>query len=168
MHLTVEHFFTDSVDTPLFTKKVRLDSSPRSWRRSMSLTRPSGMTFLNLVNTLSISTDLLCGPLQLLYSSTQSTVLALTCASSFSSAAKDFIRNMMQKNPHMRYSTEQALRHPWWVSIISFVSSEHFISCFESYFHFSLNSSPREMTWLDYDKNKKPTILYWRNWSKSQ
>lgn len=31
----------------------------------------------------------------------------------FSSAAKDFIRNMMQKNPSMRYSPEQALRHPW-------------------------------------------------------
>ncbi|KAM9855681.1 calcium/calmodulin-dependent protein kinase IGb [Aulostomus maculatus] len=30
-----------------------------------------------------------------------------------SESAKDFIRNMMQKNPHMRYSTEQALRHPW-------------------------------------------------------
>lgn len=31
----------------------------------------------------------------------------------FSSAAKDFIRNMMQKNPSMRYTPEQALRHPW-------------------------------------------------------
>lgn len=30
-----------------------------------------------------------------------------------SESAKDFIRNMMQKNPNMRYSTEQALRHPW-------------------------------------------------------
>ncbi|XP_061760329.1 calcium/calmodulin-dependent protein kinase type 1D-like [Nerophis ophidion] len=30
-----------------------------------------------------------------------------------SDSAKDFIRNMMQKNPHMRYTTEQALRHPW-------------------------------------------------------
>uniref|UniRef100_A0A665TXV6 Calcium/calmodulin-dependent protein kinase IGb n=1 Tax=Echeneis naucrates TaxID=173247 RepID=A0A665TXV6_ECHNA len=30
-----------------------------------------------------------------------------------SESAKDFIRNMMQKNPSMRYSTEQALRHPW-------------------------------------------------------
>ncbi|XP_060914071.1 calcium/calmodulin-dependent protein kinase IGb [Labrus mixtus] len=30
-----------------------------------------------------------------------------------SDSAKDFIRNMMQKNPSMRYSTEQALRHPW-------------------------------------------------------
>ncbi|XP_053173439.1 calcium/calmodulin-dependent protein kinase IGb [Scomber japonicus] len=30
-----------------------------------------------------------------------------------SESAKDFIRNMMQKNPHMRYSTDQALRHPW-------------------------------------------------------
>nr|XP_057908356.1 calcium/calmodulin-dependent protein kinase type 1D-like isoform X2 [Doryrhamphus excisus] len=30
-----------------------------------------------------------------------------------SESAKDFIRNMMQKNPHMRYTTEQALRHPW-------------------------------------------------------
>lgn len=31
----------------------------------------------------------------------------------FFSAAKDFIRNMMQKNPKMRYTTELALRHPW-------------------------------------------------------
>ncbi len=23
---------------------------------------------------------------------------------------------MMQKNPEMRYDTEQALRHPWWVT----------------------------------------------------
>ncbi|XP_051914038.1 calcium/calmodulin-dependent protein kinase IGb isoform X1 [Hippocampus zosterae] len=30
-----------------------------------------------------------------------------------SESAKDFIRNMMQKNPLMRYTTEQALRHPW-------------------------------------------------------
>ncbi|XP_051961646.1 calcium/calmodulin-dependent protein kinase type 1D-like isoform X1 [Xyrauchen texanus] len=30
-----------------------------------------------------------------------------------SESAKDFIRNMMQKNPKMRYTTEQALRHPW-------------------------------------------------------
>ncbi|XP_044065945.1 calcium/calmodulin-dependent protein kinase IGb isoform X1 [Siniperca chuatsi] len=30
-----------------------------------------------------------------------------------SESAKDFIRNMMQKNPSMRYTTEQALRHPW-------------------------------------------------------
>uniref|UniRef100_A0A672YPQ8 Calcium/calmodulin-dependent protein kinase IGb n=1 Tax=Sphaeramia orbicularis TaxID=375764 RepID=A0A672YPQ8_9TELE len=30
-----------------------------------------------------------------------------------SESAKDFIRNMMQKNPHMRYTTDQALRHPW-------------------------------------------------------
>ncbi|XP_059384366.1 calcium/calmodulin-dependent protein kinase type 1D-like isoform X4 [Carassius carassius] len=30
-----------------------------------------------------------------------------------SESAKDFIRNMMQKNPKMRYDTEQALRHPW-------------------------------------------------------
>uniref|UniRef100_A0A3P9LXB4 Calcium/calmodulin-dependent protein kinase IGb n=2 Tax=Oryzias latipes TaxID=8090 RepID=A0A3P9LXB4_ORYLA len=30
-----------------------------------------------------------------------------------SESAKDFIRNMMQKTPSMRYSTEQALRHPW-------------------------------------------------------
>lgn len=28
-------------------------------------------------------------------------------------SAKDFIRNMMQKNPNLRYTTEQALRHPW-------------------------------------------------------
>ena len=27
--------------------------------------------------------------------------------------AKDFIRNMMEKNPTKRYTTEQALRHPW-------------------------------------------------------
>ncbi|CAL8368247.1 unnamed protein product [Lota lota] len=30
-----------------------------------------------------------------------------------SESAKDFISHMMQKNPSMRYSTEQALRHPW-------------------------------------------------------
>ncbi|XP_023116689.1 calcium/calmodulin-dependent protein kinase IGb isoform X2 [Amphiprion ocellaris] len=30
-----------------------------------------------------------------------------------SESAKDFIRNMMQKNPNMRYTTDQALRHPW-------------------------------------------------------
>ncbi|XP_030623449.1 calcium/calmodulin-dependent protein kinase IGb [Chanos chanos] len=30
-----------------------------------------------------------------------------------SESAKDFIRNMMQKNPKMRYTAEQALRHPW-------------------------------------------------------
>ncbi|KAK9954603.1 hypothetical protein ABG768_016655 [Culter alburnus] len=30
-----------------------------------------------------------------------------------SDSAKDFIRNMMQKNPKMRYDTDQALRHPW-------------------------------------------------------
>ncbi|XP_034392400.1 calcium/calmodulin-dependent protein kinase IGb [Cyclopterus lumpus] len=30
-----------------------------------------------------------------------------------SDSAKDFIRNMMQKNPSMRYSTDLALRHPW-------------------------------------------------------
>ncbi|TRY95669.1 hypothetical protein DNTS_026200 [Danionella cerebrum] len=30
-----------------------------------------------------------------------------------SESAKDFIRNMMQKNPKMRYDTEKALRHPW-------------------------------------------------------
>ncbi|KAG5282668.1 hypothetical protein AALO_G00058540 [Alosa alosa] len=30
-----------------------------------------------------------------------------------SDSAKDFIRNMMQKNPKMRYTTDQALRHPW-------------------------------------------------------
>uniref|UniRef100_A0A3Q2PGG6 Calcium/calmodulin-dependent protein kinase IGb n=1 Tax=Fundulus heteroclitus TaxID=8078 RepID=A0A3Q2PGG6_FUNHE len=30
-----------------------------------------------------------------------------------SESAKDFIRNMMQKSPSMRYSTDQALRHPW-------------------------------------------------------
>uniref|UniRef100_A0AAY4C8F8 Protein kinase domain-containing protein n=1 Tax=Denticeps clupeoides TaxID=299321 RepID=A0AAY4C8F8_9TELE len=30
-----------------------------------------------------------------------------------SESAKDFIRNMMEKNPKKRFSTEQALRHPW-------------------------------------------------------
>ncbi|CAL9703160.1 unnamed protein product [Knipowitschia caucasica] len=30
-----------------------------------------------------------------------------------SESAKDFIRNMMQRDPSMRYSPEQALRHPW-------------------------------------------------------
>ncbi|KAB5546498.1 hypothetical protein PHYPO_G00072780 [Pangasianodon hypophthalmus] len=30
-----------------------------------------------------------------------------------SESAKDFIRNMMQKSPNLRYTTEQALRHPW-------------------------------------------------------
>ncbi|MBN3303365.1 KCC1G kinase, partial [Amia calva] len=30
-----------------------------------------------------------------------------------SDSAKDFIRNMMQKNPKTRYTTEKALRHPW-------------------------------------------------------
>ncbi|XP_046896682.1 calcium/calmodulin-dependent protein kinase IGb isoform X2 [Hypomesus transpacificus] len=30
-----------------------------------------------------------------------------------SESAKDFIRNMMQKNSSMRYTAEQALRHPW-------------------------------------------------------
>ncbi|XP_064161671.1 calcium/calmodulin-dependent protein kinase type 1D-like isoform X1 [Anguilla rostrata] len=30
-----------------------------------------------------------------------------------SQSAKDFIRNMMQKNPDMRYTTKEALRHPW-------------------------------------------------------
>ncbi|XP_056129037.1 calcium/calmodulin-dependent protein kinase IGb [Lampris incognitus] len=30
-----------------------------------------------------------------------------------SESAKDFIRNMMQRNPNMRYTTDQALRHPW-------------------------------------------------------
>jgi calcium/calmodulin-dependent protein kinase I len=29
------------------------------------------------------------------------------------STAKDFIRNMMEKNPKNRFTTEQALRHPW-------------------------------------------------------
>lgn len=37
----------------------------------------------------------------------------LMCVVVFSSAAKDFIRNMMQKNPSMRYTPELALRHPW-------------------------------------------------------
>ncbi|XP_012689947.1 calcium/calmodulin-dependent protein kinase IGb isoform X2 [Clupea harengus] len=30
-----------------------------------------------------------------------------------SESAKDFIRNMMQKDPKMRYTTDLALRHPW-------------------------------------------------------
>uniref|UniRef100_A0A8B9KZ74 Calcium/calmodulin dependent protein kinase IG n=1 Tax=Astyanax mexicanus TaxID=7994 RepID=A0A8B9KZ74_ASTMX len=30
-----------------------------------------------------------------------------------SESAKDFIRNMMQKNPKLRLTTDQALRHPW-------------------------------------------------------
>ncbi|KAL4658657.1 calcium/calmodulin-dependent protein kinase type 1G-like [Arapaima gigas] len=30
-----------------------------------------------------------------------------------SASAKDFIRNMMQKNSKLRYTSEQALRHPW-------------------------------------------------------
>ncbi|XP_061120116.1 calcium/calmodulin-dependent protein kinase type 1D-like [Syngnathus typhle] len=30
-----------------------------------------------------------------------------------SESAKDFIRNMMEKNPLKRYNTDQALRHPW-------------------------------------------------------
>ncbi|XP_029549250.1 calcium/calmodulin-dependent protein kinase type 1D isoform X1 [Salmo trutta] len=30
-----------------------------------------------------------------------------------SESAKDFIRNMMQKHPNKRFTTEQALRHPW-------------------------------------------------------
>ncbi|XP_028654960.1 calcium/calmodulin-dependent protein kinase type 1D-like [Erpetoichthys calabaricus] len=30
-----------------------------------------------------------------------------------SESAKDFIRNMMQKNPKMRFTCDQALRHPW-------------------------------------------------------
>lgn len=30
-----------------------------------------------------------------------------------SESAKDFIRNMMQKNPAKRFSTEEALAHPW-------------------------------------------------------
>ncbi|XP_036447555.1 calcium/calmodulin-dependent protein kinase type 1D-like isoform X2 [Colossoma macropomum] len=30
-----------------------------------------------------------------------------------SESAKDFIRNMMQKNPKLRYTSDQALRHPW-------------------------------------------------------
>ncbi|XP_039652833.1 calcium/calmodulin-dependent protein kinase IGa [Perca fluviatilis] len=30
-----------------------------------------------------------------------------------SESAKDFIRNMMEKNPTKRFLTEQALRHPW-------------------------------------------------------
>lgn len=33
------------------------------------------------------------------------------------STAKDFIRKMMEKNPTKRYLTEQALSHPWWVSV---------------------------------------------------
>ncbi|XP_072512618.1 calcium/calmodulin-dependent protein kinase type 1G-like [Salminus brasiliensis] len=30
-----------------------------------------------------------------------------------SESAKDFVRNMMQKDPELRYTTEKALRHPW-------------------------------------------------------
>ncbi|RVE72865.1 hypothetical protein OJAV_G00043460 [Oryzias javanicus] len=30
-----------------------------------------------------------------------------------SESAKDFVRNMMEKNPMKRFTTEQALRHPW-------------------------------------------------------
>uniref|UniRef100_A0A3P9LTU5 Calcium/calmodulin-dependent protein kinase IGa n=1 Tax=Oryzias latipes TaxID=8090 RepID=A0A3P9LTU5_ORYLA len=30
-----------------------------------------------------------------------------------SESAKDFVRNMMEKNPLKRFTTEQALRHPW-------------------------------------------------------
>ncbi|XP_015254728.1 PREDICTED: calcium/calmodulin-dependent protein kinase type 1D-like [Cyprinodon variegatus] len=30
-----------------------------------------------------------------------------------SESAKDFIRNLMEKNPTTRFTTEQALRHPW-------------------------------------------------------
>ncbi|XP_066527743.1 LOW QUALITY PROTEIN: calcium/calmodulin-dependent protein kinase type 1G-like [Hoplias malabaricus] len=30
-----------------------------------------------------------------------------------SESAKDFVRNMLQKDPELRYSTEQALKHPW-------------------------------------------------------
>lgn len=30
--------------------------------------------------------------------------------------AKDFIGNMMEKNPTKRFTTEQALKHPWSVS----------------------------------------------------
>ncbi|MBN3324455.1 KCC1G kinase, partial [Atractosteus spatula] len=30
-----------------------------------------------------------------------------------SESAKDFIRNMMRRNPEVRFTTEQALRHPW-------------------------------------------------------
>lgn len=30
-----------------------------------------------------------------------------------SESAKDFIRNMLEKNPKMRFTSEQALRHPW-------------------------------------------------------
>lgn len=28
-------------------------------------------------------------------------------------AAKDFIRNLMEKDPNKRYTCEQAARHPW-------------------------------------------------------
>lgn len=31
----------------------------------------------------------------------------------FMPIAKDFIRNMMEKNPSKRFTTEQALSHPW-------------------------------------------------------
>lgn len=31
--------------------------------------------------------------------------------------AKDFINSLMEKDPSKRYTCEQALRHPWWVSV---------------------------------------------------
>lgn len=46
----------------------------------------------------------------------------------FFSAAKDFIRNMMQKNPKMRYTTDLALRHPWWLPLI------HYTCIMETYY----------------------------------
>ncbi|NWR44190.1 KCC1D kinase, partial [Regulus satrapa] len=30
-----------------------------------------------------------------------------------SESAKDFIRNLMEKDPNKRYTCEQAARHPW-------------------------------------------------------
>lgn len=35
---------------------------------------------------------------------------------SYLHTAKDFIGNMMEKNPKKRFTTDQALKHPWLVS----------------------------------------------------
>lgn len=69
----------------------------------MSSTRPFGTTFLNLVTTLAAAS-----PLKPAASGAHAFAFFKNLF-----AAKDFIRNMMQKNPSMRYSPEQALRHPW-------------------------------------------------------
>lgn len=39
--------------------------------------------------------------------------LLLSIILSFFFAAKDFIRNLMEKDPNKRYTCEQAARHPW-------------------------------------------------------